>query len=485
MLKKTISILSLVFLLITGCILYYLAGEYSRSQLILILIAAVIAFFFFIINCNYSIRDSTSHSIRIAYIFLLGYFIVFFQRYLDLIAGLCSPNNSFLFNSSDTIIRTAALSFIGLIAFILGYISYKSYGNYAQKNIKIIETSTLKGLSLIFTIIFVALNGADFIAGSYSQASIESRQGTVAAYSQVICQAFYLATLTLEIYQNKPCLSFWQFLKQLGVRFNLALLIYVSLVLVSGDRGPIIQVGLMLIASYVIKVRPHVNLIAIIFICIIGAYALTLMGIARTQDKSDSFITRMELSSNHKIETYSAPSLIPITGELSNSVRCTHTAVANVPSRHPFFYGSFQLRDLCRIIPFSNALTSYIFDTDSRYQNSAMFITILRNGRFYTSGEGSTVVADLYLSFGMPGVLIGLFLFGRLVKHVETKVFFTPPAQIHFLYSSLALFLFSIAIYINRSGIFSSIASFSYGIIVIFIYVTLHRQRVSIKSHKL
>lgn len=64
----------------------------------------------------------SSYMFRPFIVFLMGYFIVFFQKYYDLYCGLTSKDDSVFWNS-NLIVYSLLLSCLGLAAFLIGYYS--------------------------------------------------------------------------------------------------------------------------------------------------------------------------------------------------------------------------------------------------------------------------------------------------------------------------------------------------------------------------
>ena len=474
--KRPISLLVLIITLLATFIFYYIDDfgnrGYNEHLLLVIMILSTIVTIIFITN-DKSPKILSNISFKISYLFLIGYFIVFFQRYIDLLLGYFSPNDTFLWSNSYTINRSALITLCGYTSFVLGYLyyrpKYKLISYSAQCHPTPINVFPLKIISLCCVALFFYYNGADYIAGTYSQEYIESKRGTMAAYSEVLTLSFFIIIFSLEIYNNNYS-SLKQYIRGLGIVFHISLILYLGLVLISGDRGPIIQVLLMWFSSYYIICRPKINITTLLILIIIGAYFVNALGIARGKDHTRSFGSRLqEALIEKRVNDYRA-SFFPPTAELSNSVRCLHYAVDYVPENHPFLYGSFQVRDILSGIPFSSKVTEIILNQKFQYKNSAYFITYIRNGQFYTSGEGSSIIADLYLAFGIWSVLAGMFAWGILIKYVECRIFTDSRVK------KLAIIILTITLYtgsisVNRASMFGLISLFSFSIIIAWLYL--------------
>ena len=174
------------------------------------------------------------------------------------------------------------------------------------------------------------------------------------------------------------------------------------------------------------------------------------------------------------IEADPSETCIPITAELASSQKTLQYAVDNVPSKHDYLYGSFQLRNILSTIPFSSRITSSFLDSHWKYRSSAFFITYLIQGDFYIYGNGTSLIADLYLSFGLIGIIIGMLFLGVVIKKIERKVILNPNASIYniVLYISFCGY----AIIEARSGVFSPINFICFSLLLTYLIQTFTKQ---------
>lgn len=480
------KIVLFLILLQIGVVLIYIylslfVQHYDSALLFATISIVVIALFLFIISEN-SFICLRKQYFRISIVFIIGYLIVCFQKYVDLLLGYVGSYNSFLFVSPTLINRAALLSLSGLLSFLIGYLIYRPSIKTRGKVVK--STISIRGLKYILFLsvcLFIYYNGIDYILGSYSQEYLESKHGTIASYSEVIVRSLIYAILILHVKMENKFSGLFMYIKSFGWLFNLSLFMYLFLVLISGDRGPIIAIVSVWFFSYILKVRPKFSLLKIIVLFTIASITVTILGIARTMDNELSYNEKIELVlSDEKL--MNDRSIINSTAELASSVRCLHHAIDYVPRKHPFLYGSFQFRDICSMIPASNSFLNIFMDDSFQYTSSAYFITYINQGKFYKYGDGSNVVADLYLSFGLLGVVVGLFLFGVFVKKIEVICFSYDCSQISLGYYALAFTYISFAVYMSRATIFMPLKYFSFTFIILCLNNLFTNCRNSIKK---
>jgi len=72
-------------------------------------------------------------------------------------------------------------------------------------------------------------------------------------------------------------------------------------------------------------------------------------------------------------------------------------------------------------VPFANRFLPEL--GGPQYAGTTSFVTYLIHGRLgpEIAGAGASIVADYYLNFGVPGVLLGMVALGLLAKYVQQR----------------------------------------------------------------
>ena len=240
--------------------------------------------------------------------------------------------------------------------------------------------------------------------------------------------------------------DFKRFYSYLGTPFHICLALYVLFHVIIGDRGPVIVCASMYFGTYLISVSRTVGYVRLTVLSALTVFALFVIGQTRSMSSDMDF--------SHKLEdvidnTTMSKSVMPFTDELAGCVQTLHVSVENVPDYHPHVYGVFLLRTIASWIPFSDRIISSFIPLDPRYRNSAFFITWLIQGEHYTYGNGSSCNADLYLGFGIWGVILGLLLWGVFLRYLESVA--VNKSSVNF----WIIFMFTLgyAVYVNRSDL--------------------------------
>lgn len=419
------------------------------SLLILVLLCLILFFF----------RKEPCVSLRGQYIkhstlALLGIIIVFFQYPLDYILGNFgdSPDMYFWVNS-NIVIKSLTLSVIGFLCFLIGFLSFRFRGKRKKpKEETPANVDFLVFLAAIMLVIYFMNLNPLYLAGHYGMVEIGLLARAAASGFQVLVFAAIIQKCRNMILMDKRPRDFIRYIKQFGWPLIIIVAIYLMSVLVSGDRGPLIYYSLLLFGGYFFVTKRRIRLIYIVVMVIAAASAITFLAQVRNKNlKNYTFLERVAYAvdiENIKREQ----SILPQTAELSWSVKSLNTAVSYVPERHDYFYGRFQFQLLAQVIPFASLYFPLLFDEYSRStEGSSTFITWIRQGSNAEQGNGSSCMADLYLDFGVPGVIIGMFLFGYLIRYSELAMY---KDELPSLFEQILFMVYlSIALYIARSVI--------------------------------
>src|SRR5690606_8810699 len=217
-----------------------------------------------------------------------------------------------------------------------------------------------------------------------------------------------------SIGQNKQFFS----LKSNVLSSFFVILLFIVYVLIGGDRGPALTVILMLAFGYVLlnKMRIKVTtfMMGILFVVFMN-FTFTFIEILRLNDSSQLDINTIQtVAAKHK-DYETIPGI---------TIRCTSLAIEGIETNlYPHTYGFFLLQSLVKGVPyFGNLLIEEFIDEDSIISNgSAHLLTIQNSGRFYNSGIGTSYLADMFIEFGVIGVVLISFIFGLVIGKFELK----------------------------------------------------------------
>lgn len=468
------------FFLLAFLILFYViapSDNMDKGIMTGLLLIATIAVLFFIFKKEKN-KEQKGQYLKHSTLALVGIAVVFFQYPLDYVLGNINGSNMFIWVNKHIVIRSLTISVIGLICFLLGYFLYRRRPKMMRKQIALpIKVNILNVLAAIVLLIYFLTVNPLYLAGYYGAVQI----GANASYAIMFFQLFIFASViqkcrNMLLLNNIPS-SFKQYLRRIGWPLIVMISIYLLSVLISGDRGPLIDYSLLVFSGYYVVTKKKLALKYAILLIFSGASVITLLGMARSLNRSLSLADRIEQSISNNSATNK--SIFPQTLELAGSIKTLNTAVDYVPEKHGFFYGRFQFQQIAQTIPFFSIFYPLIFNDKTtryvrydnsgsggnRYSSSATYITWIRRGDFPTSGDGTSCMTDFYLDFGLVGVIAGMFLFGYLMRFSEINMYTTyiPGLFIHV----FCIVYLCAALYIARGTLFADLKT------VVWIYVIL------------
>lgn len=449
--------------LFNNLILVFLFWQYlivspilSKGYLETVLLIDAFGVFLFVSKTE-NIQLLKKQYFRISSLFLIGFLFVHFQIYIDYILGnyIKFPYDYLI---DKTIINeSAVISSIALYSFFCGYyIRMNSQNNRTKfltvdRNTKPIDhhsTLSLQILSFVLFGVMIFTANSKYFRGGYGQEDI----GVIANYAQ---QALIFAIISVIILVCRNCIadgkrgiSFSRYVLSFNLLFLTMVGVYLFLVLLSGDRGPIFQIGLSLIGGFVFLTKTKLKVSVIVAFILISVVFVSLLGIYRSSE-GNNWQQKLESVNRFRENNWRNESFSPNTFELGMVVKSVHAGVSYTKD-NSFFYGQFQLYQVVGIIPGLGSVLRSIFGERFLEYGSAEFITRQLHA---TWGMGTTCVIDIYLDFGIVGILIAFILFGYFLRYLD-EVSFLQFSNSLWTYILLFIFL-SESVYIGRGTIIS------------------------------
>lgn len=290
------------------------------------------------------------------------------------------------------VMKGAVLAFVGMTSYMVGALSTERNVDTIRRKATVdkqhnmIPTGVLFILFVLCYVIFIYFGGLTFFEAQYKEgvgsllgnARIFQMQSLMTVFSNIIC-----AKLVLDYLQKGKISKFgW-------IVFGVTAFIGTQIALV-GNRTLFSYLILPFLLSY-FSYKKHIDFSKSAIIMCIGVLAMYAIQIIR-QGSS----------------TYST-SLFRI---LSDVIAPSQTFLASLEYVDKFGinYGQSFMPSIYGLIP---GLATFI--GDSAKVGSAEILTSYLYDGTNNSGLGTTVIADIYLSFGFIGVVILMFMLGWLV----------------------------------------------------------------------
>ncbi|MBE8714125.1 O-antigen polymerase [Sphingobacterium hungaricum] len=382
--------------------------------------------------------------IRFDVLFIIGFFIVHFQTTLFYSLFDINPPYPNYWINQFVVNYATWLSAMCLLIWMAGFYLYTSFKKSFQINSNkfdyyIKPVNSFNFLLLTTFILFIIIVGGSFWSGNHSGVS---NWGAGATYIFLVFRTILFLGVIYFFINNRESLGSRN--KIATAIFNNKLLVGISIIyvlsfLTQGDRGPIMQFGLLVIGCYSVFVS-KISFKQLSLLIVGGAFTFMLIGLGRTSDvsKRDGGIFSTGLQNFEEKED----TLFP-TDELAKSASILYLALDVVPDSHPYLYGYTIFNNLVEVIPMS----STVYSPNKIYSSSTDFFTFLTYGNNPNWGVGSEIIGDLYINFGVHLTILIFFLFGYFVSYLTYETHVNHNYLIILIY----LMMLMLSIYLNRS----------------------------------
>ncbi len=470
-------ITSYLFLVISLllCFLYHFfpIGVFSKTIFdigMIVLILAVVIFFQY--SQNTSLKG---HWLKPSNLFIFAFLAVNFQYLLDYRLGLKTDSSFYIFHP-EVLNHCFILGLIGLLAFTAGYVltgnNYRRYrtnpeGTVGFKNL-IIPVSVLH--VAVFAVFLYTIDISAFLSGEdYGS------EGATYTHLEKLLTAVNAIAVACVVGKYEGDKSLKSFILSFPVPSMVVIGGYMLLRLVSGDRGPFVYTAIMLFYGYLIVSKEKYRLWVTVLVLAGGMLTMSLVGIARTLDTSNDFVTRMSYARSMftrggRFAALGEKSISPLTEELGFSFIVNETDVHAIEIENEELHpGTYLIISALNGIPFIPGLIMRTFHVSKEDFSSTGFANLhFFGGEDADWSIGTTVIGDFYLQFSVWGVLIGLFITGWLLKFLDLVIFVRRKETVG-VYSLMFVLLFSsTALYIPRSLLLGELSYFIIAAILVF-----------------
>jgi len=399
-------------------------------------------------------------------LFVLGFGLVHFFYGAILLIEEEIQYLSFLWRYPKSANYTILIGVVAFSLFIFGYLSLTlKKARVIPTRIASVSEANLSRLLLIAPIVsivnfamFLAVVGPTYLSGAYAGSSNWRGGGT---YYFLFFEIFFYLTLTLEVYKIRLRAKGreWGVLKY-AFSFNIVtlalLFFYIVFNAYIGDRGPILTTLFIVVGGYDFFIK-RFKLITVLAALLFGMFTMSFIADYRTRDASMTFEQRMDkgLFRMGDRKWYAAP------GELGGSVRILNTAIVYAES-DGLWWGKFQTVYILGLVPMAKSFVAYTLRLPFGMTSSFYFTQII-NGVGSAVGAGTTIVADIYMDWGVTGVVVLFFVLGRFMAWIESNVAHSTSLYLNCLY----LLVLSNALYWGRSALLAEINTWAWSLLIL------------------
>ena len=455
--NKKVTRFALISLLAISIVRYFveLGSEMSVHSLNITIYSCFFAFILLLIAREDQIELKNNY-LRISVIFSVGFIIVHFFSYWSYCLGIIPYPVSTGAYSKYIVNESAILSLCCFLCFAIGYQSYKYLNGHSVK--KSIFQISCKRRILEYAFIVSVIAFYLFTDKRYFQTggNYEITNGEGLSLLSSLSQFFVLSSQVAcgiqRIYNLNKC-SFIRYMLSFSFVYYSAIVIYSILIIMSGDRGPLIYLTFGYMAPYFILNAKKFNLKYFCSAIVIGAIFMTFLGFLRNLDGDITSSKISEANSNldENLQGEGAWLFGP-TMALSNVVRANNV-VYEFTNDTDVAYGLGYIDGFLGFIPGLRSYVVYpLLGIDNNdLVNTAHLSTVLLHENH---GMGTSPVADTYFNFGFWGCLAVFFLFGRISRRMDI---FIHKKEGHLFFYSASFWFLIYSIYIGRSTFFAPI----------------------------
>jgi putative polysaccharide polymerase len=294
----------------------------------------------------------------------------------------------------NVITKGTSLALLGMECFMLGSIfATKKEKHIGNGEIQIIKTKKLIFFLFLFFVIFFSISYTFFIQEVYT-GGIDG----VSVYIYLIYQSLLTVSIVLEfrnLYIAKR--------KNISYRISIAMLFMVFFTILAylylGVRGAAIYIICVLVVCYSIYYKP-LGIRKFLIMSFVGAILMTFIAMTRSG-------TTLSENTDFRGDNI----ILGATMDLIINARTLYVCVDYVEN-HSILYGKTMIVTFLSFIPFSQRILFELGFLDISEASSGMFFTTLDFGKESRFGVGSNIIADVFLSFGMIGVIIFMYFLG-------------------------------------------------------------------------
>lgn len=453
----------LTFLL--SSILLYVYAPSSMDKDYMFIEVVLSLFFtinFFIKTRKNSRMGAFSHS----HIFIVIFLIVFYQLYIDYILGFIDTSEKRTWINTSIVAKSLGLCNIAISSFLLGY-KYQLDKHivrsnfYATPQITIFpEKKYLCNIGYCMLAYFIITADDGFFRSGYltSEGQLDASFGIMVILQSVMIAVFSL--YCIEYKNNFKGDTIINYFKRPGILVGL----YAIAIILSGRRTEALRVVIMLLFAYIYVSGNKLNIKKTVAYLFAGIILTSVFGAIRGEGQSFSQGVEM-LTSNITIS--------PFTKELAGSINTVHIAMENVPDIIPYNYGVTFFPSFALLVPGLDRLIT-LMSNGIALNSSTQISNMYWGGSDWGYGMGSSIVADVYISFGVIGILIVFLLIGRLFRKLEEIT--TNSNNIYMF--AMCIGVYSQILYACRTGVGVLFLSWTYACIIIYLSKIFFHKRL-------
>ncbi|MDD4198185.1 MAG: O-antigen ligase [Paludibacter sp.] len=363
--------------------------------------------------------------------------------------------------NQNIISKATAIAYLGYSSYLVG-ISFFELRKYEYNAFKVndkLEPTSRKVfyITIIFFVLYLISGGVKNLSEVYRGDGSLDQQG--------ISSYFYMLFFSSSI-----LLTMFIFNESILIKYRLKYILLITVIFLLfmglGSRTLPLAIGLTALVSFN-NYKYRIPFLTFFLLIIIGAMLMTFVVFARTISFNE------ENYFQNAIANVQIASFWDFGSDLIINNRNLYTLIDFADSFGQT-YGLTMLGGLLSPVPFFQGFVCNTFGIPPDFISSATFNTFLEMGTDSSWGLGSNLVADVYLAFGIVGVIFMFFMLGLLIG--KSKL----ASSYNIYWNIFYFFMASNSIYLLRSGFFDNLRYIIWALLTVyFLNIRLKRSEDS------
>ena len=400
-----------IFLLLVFLSLFFLVEQGMSSALIWGCLLVYYYYFILSLSKPVTIVPGLPSYLKPDLLFLMFYYMIFFLPYQLHVLGMADlDDNSYL---KHVYIEYANISIvastIGLIAFCTGFqkdFKFLYFKDKPQELSELFYFRYLPVLVLCFLLFFLSIytfTGAKaMLTGAYATSDVGSRAENGVF---ILVSHFLMLCLAISVFFIRE--KQWVIATKLSVGLGI---LWCLLLLIVGDRNTFFIVALVPLVGFATYIR-KVSLLNMAALILCAFFLYGVVEVSRQAPERGFSAIVEALAEGGKSESFDQSSF-------SITTITSRAAFEIVPHKHDYFMGKFKAIGIAGIVPFSRGV---LISPSDPYTTSSKVLGEEVLGPMATWGVGSNIVSDIYLDFGIFGVVVLMYFIGWFGAFVQAK----------------------------------------------------------------
>lgn len=291
------------------------------------------------------------------------------------------------------------LFLIGLQTYLLGSLKKISKDENYKKNTKTINTKILGIAVFILSIFFIVSGGISYYRSVYDK-SLDFGGPGISKHILLLLVSTAIATISTEFYNKRICSNY-----KMNRFVLLSITILILLLLWAGNRTAASQLLLPIVCLYTLFFK-NISFKKFCILFLLGI--VSMWGIQNTRAN---------------VEDLSLASPILLISDLTIPARTTYIALEYVDT-YGYTCGKSMFAGIIGTVPLLPSIVAE--ENEELLTASAELLTqytydVYKTPVEFQIGLGTTIVGDIYLAFGLIGIILLMYLLGYFINKYTTQ----------------------------------------------------------------